>query len=85
MVYQELSLARPRKYCRKPFLPGRLPVNRFGFIDRKAMLNNAHRRLAQISLDINPQKTIEEISQHEAQTGRDRQGTGAEPLYSHSR
>ena len=66
MVYQELSLARPVSIAENLFA-GQLPVNKFGLIDRKAMLKNARRALAYVSLDIDPLKTIEEISQHEAQ------------------
>jgi ABC-type sugar transport system ATPase subunit len=66
MVYQELSLARPVSIAENLFA-GCLPTNRFGLIDRKAMLKNARRCLAHVSLDIDPLKTVEEISQHEAQ------------------
>ncbi len=66
MVYQELSLARPISIAENLFA-GCLPVNRFGLIDHKAMLENARRCLAHVSLDIDPRKTVEEISQHEAQ------------------
>lgn len=66
MVYQELSLARPVSIAENLFA-GCLPTNRLGFIDRKAMLKNARRCLAHVSLDIDPLKTVEEISQHEAQ------------------
>ena len=66
MVYQELSLSRPVSIAENLFA-GCLPTNRFGLIDHKALLNNARRCLAHVSLDIDPLKTVEEISQHEAQ------------------
>lgn len=66
MVYQELSLARPVTIAENLFA-GCLPTNRLGLVDRKAMLKNARRCLAHVSLDIDPLKTVEEISQHEAQ------------------
>lgn len=66
MVYQELSLARPISIAENLFA-GCLPANRFGLIDHKAMLERARRCLAHVSLDIDPRKTVEEISQHEAQ------------------
>ena len=66
MVYQELSLARPVTIAENLFA-GSLPTNRLGLIDRKAMVENARRCLAHVSLDIDPMKTVEEISQHEAQ------------------
>lgn len=66
MVYQELSLARPISIAENLFA-GCLPANRFGLIDHKAMLKSARRCLAHVSLDIDPRKTVEEISQHEAQ------------------
>ncbi|MDX9972316.1 MAG: sugar ABC transporter ATP-binding protein [FCB group bacterium] len=66
MVYQELSLARPISIAEN-VLVGRLPVKRWGFVDRAAMLAEARRCLGLVGLDVDPRKTIEEISQHEAQ------------------
>jgi ribose transport system ATP-binding protein len=66
MVYQELSLARAIGIAEN-LLVGRLPVKQWGILDRKAMLCEARRCLEQVGLDLDPSKTIEEISQHEAQ------------------
>ena len=66
MVYQELSLARPISIAEN-LLIGRLPTNRWGFVDRRAMYEEAHRCLEYVGLDLDPRKAIEEISQHEAQ------------------
>ena len=66
MVYQELSLARPISVAEN-LLVGRLPVKGRIFLDHKAMLTEARRCLDYVGLDVDPRKTIEEISQHEAQ------------------
>ncbi len=66
MVYQELSLARPISIAEN-LLIGRLPTKWWGFVDRRAILIEARRCLDYVGLDLNPMKTIEEISQHEAQ------------------
>ncbi len=66
MVYQELSLARPISIAEN-LLVGRLPVKRKFFLDRERMLSEARRCLERVGLDLDPLKTIDEISQHEAQ------------------
>ncbi|HNR36628.1 MAG TPA: sugar ABC transporter ATP-binding protein [Candidatus Hydrogenedentes bacterium] len=66
MVFQELSLARPISIAEN-LLAGRMPVTRWGMLDRRRMLDEARRCLELVGLDINPLKTVEEISQHEAQ------------------
>ena len=66
MIYQELSLARPISIAEN-LLVGRLPC-KYGFwLDRKAMRQKANRLLNRVGLDLDPLKTIDEISQHEAQ------------------
>ena len=66
MVYQELSLARPISIAEN-LLAGRLPVTRLGLIDRNALQREARRCLELTGLSIDPRRTIEEISPHEAQ------------------
>lgn len=66
MVYQELSFARPISIAEN-LLAGRLPVKQGFFVDRQAMLREARRCLNYVGVDLDPMKTIEEISQHEAQ------------------
>ena len=66
MVYQELSLARPISIAEN-VLVGRLPISRWGFLDRAAIRGEAERCLALVGLDLDPGKTVEELSQHEAQ------------------
>jgi ribose transport system ATP-binding protein len=66
MIYQELNLARPISIAEN-LLVGQLP-RKYGFLlDRKAMLRQASRMLDRVGLDLDPLKTIEEISQHQAQ------------------
>lgn len=66
MIYQELSVARPISIAEN-LLVGRLPY-RYGFwLDKKAMYRQAQQLLRKVGLDIDPWKTIGEISQHEAQ------------------
>jgi ABC-type sugar transport system ATPase subunit len=66
MVYQELSLARPISIAEN-LLAGRLPSTRWGVLDSKKMKREAALCLKSVGLDLDPRKTIEEISQHEAQ------------------
>lgn len=66
MVYQELSLARPISIAEN-LLVGRLPVRRGGFIDRERLLREARGCLELVGLDLDPLKTVGEISPHEAQ------------------
>ncbi len=66
MVYQELSLARPIAIAEN-LLVGRLPTKRWGLLDRRKMLDEARRCLEFVGLDLDPSKTIDEISQHESQ------------------
>jgi ABC-type sugar transport system ATPase subunit len=66
MVYQELSLARPINIAEN-LLAGRFPTTRMGLLDPKALQREARRCLLLVGLDIDPRKTVEEISPHEAQ------------------
>ncbi len=66
MVYQELSLAPPISIAEN-LLAGRLPAGRLGLLDRKAMAREARHCLSEVGLDVDPFKTVEELSQHEAQ------------------
>ncbi len=66
MVYQELSLARPIGIAEN-LLVGRLPVRWGGFIDRAHLLREARGCLELVGLDLDPLKTVGEISPHEAQ------------------
>ena len=66
MVYQELSLARPISIAEN-LLAGRLPVTRWGLLDRRALMEDSLRCLEHVGLDIDPFMTVEEISPHEAQ------------------
>jgi len=66
MVYQELSLARPISIAEN-VLVGRWPVTRAIYVDRVALLDEARRCLDQVGLDLDPLRTIEDISPHEAQ------------------
>lgn len=66
MVYQELSLARPITIAEN-LLAGRLPARWGVFLDRNRMLCEAHAAMDLLGLDLDPLKTIGEISPHEAQ------------------
>lgn len=66
MVYQELSLARPISIAEN-LLVGRLPTRWGGFIDRAQMLRDARACMNLLGLDLDPLRTVGEISQHEAQ------------------
>jgi len=66
MIYQELSLARPISIAEN-LLIGRLP-RKYGFwLDRKAMVRQASLLLDRVGLDLDPMKTIEQISHHQSQ------------------
>jgi ribose transport system ATP-binding protein len=78
MVYQELSLARPISIAEN-LLAGRLPVKGWFFVDRNAMLTEARRCLNYVGVDLDPMKTIEDISQHEAQLVEIAKVLGASP------
>jgi ABC-type sugar transport system ATPase subunit len=66
MIYQELSLARPISIAEN-LLVGRLP-HKYGFwLDRKAMVKQASNLCNKVGLDLDPLKTIEEISHHQSQ------------------
>ncbi len=66
MIYQELSLARPISIAEN-LLVGRLP-RKYGFwLDRKAMVQQASRLCEKVGLDLDPFKTIEDISHHQSQ------------------
>jgi len=66
MIYQELSLARPISIAEN-LLIGRLP-RKYGFwLDRKAMVQQACRLCEKVGLDLDPLKTIEDISHHQSQ------------------
>ena len=65
MIYQELSLARPISIAEN-LLIGRLP-RKYGFwLDRKAMVQQASHLLDRVGLDLDPLKTIEDISHHQS-------------------
>ena len=66
MIYQELSLARPISIAEN-LLIGHLPARHGFLLDRKAMVQRASHLLDRVGLDLDPLKTVEEISQHEAQ------------------
>ena len=66
MVYQELSLARPISIAEN-LLAGRLPTRWGWFVDRARMLRDARACMALLGLELDPLKTVGEISQHEAQ------------------
>ena len=66
MIYQELSLAKPISIAEN-LLVGRLPRKHGILLDKKAMLQKASQLLKRVGLDLNPLKTIDQISQHEAQ------------------
>ena len=66
MTYQELSLARPRSIAEN-VLAGRLPCGRGGWLDRRAIEEEARRCLERVGLDVDPWTLVEELSQHEAQ------------------
>ncbi|MCW3059440.1 MAG: Sugar transporter ATP-binding protein [Capsulimonas sp.] len=65
MIHQELSLAPPLSLAEN-LLAGRLPVNQ-GFVDRRALRDEAARLLSLVGLDLNPDTLVEEISQPQAQ------------------
>ncbi len=66
MIYQELSLARPISIAEN-LLVGRLP-RKYGFwLDRKAIVQQASHLCDSVGLDLDPLKTIEEISNHQSQ------------------
>ena len=66
MIYQELSLARPISIAEN-LLIGRLP-QKYGFwLDRKAMVQQVLHLCKKVGLDLDPLKTIEDISHHESQ------------------
>lgn len=66
MVYQELSLARPITIAEN-LLAGRLPTRWGMFLDRDRMLREARVSMNLLGLDLDPTRTIGEISPHEAQ------------------
>ena len=41
---------------------GRLPAGRFGIVDRRAMNDLAHRRLANLGIDIDVSRPVERLS-----------------------
>ncbi|NLF59105.1 MAG: sugar ABC transporter ATP-binding protein [Candidatus Hydrogenedens sp.] len=66
MVHQELSLARPLSIAENLFA-GRLPANRFGFVDRRALLRGARQCLELVGLGVDPLRAVGDLSPHEAQ------------------
>jgi len=66
MIYQELSLARPISIAEN-LLVGNLPRKHGLWLDKKAMAQRARHMLNSVGLKLDPTKTINEISQHEAQ------------------
>ena len=65
MIHQELSLAPPLSIAEN-ILAGRLP-GRGGWLDRKAMLEEARLWLARVGLVLDPRLAVETLSQHERQ------------------
>ncbi|NIA14174.1 MAG: ATP-binding cassette domain-containing protein [Nitrospiraceae bacterium] len=78
MVYQELSLARPISIAEN-LLAGRLPGGRWGLLDRKALRRQARQCLQAVGLDVDPCKSVEELSQHEAQLVEIAKVLGSQP------
>ena len=66
MVYQELSLVRPISIAEN-LLAGRLPTRWGVFLDRGRMLSEVRACMAPLGLDLDPLKTIGEISPQEVQ------------------
>ena len=66
MIYQELSLARPISIAEN-LLVGRLPRKHGFWLDRKAMVQRASHLCEKVGLDLDPLKTIEDISHHQSQ------------------
>lgn len=66
MIYQELSLARPISIAEN-LLIGRLPRKCGFWLDRKATVKQASRLCKKVGLDLDPLKTIEDISHHQSQ------------------
>jgi len=78
MIHQELSLASPLSVAEN-VLAGRLPVRR-GLLDRKALLAEARRCLAQVGLEhLDPLTPAEDLSQHEAQLVEIAKALGRDP------
>ena len=65
MIHQELSLAAPLSIAEN-ILAGRLPT-KWGFVRRRAMIDETRRGLDLVGLDLDPTTLVEDISQHEAQ------------------
>ncbi len=67
MIYQELSLALPISIAEN-VLVGKLPVTKFGLLDRQKTIEDTGSALERVGLShLDPFMAIEEISQHEAQ------------------
>ena len=66
MIYQELSLARPISIAEN-LLIGRLPRKYGLWLDRKKMTQQASHLCNKVGLDLDPLKTIEDISHHQSQ------------------
>jgi ABC-type sugar transport system ATPase subunit len=66
MIYQELNLARPIGIAEN-LLAGRLPVTRWGLLDRRRLDAMARGALERVGLDLDPSLPVEDISPHEAQ------------------
>ncbi len=66
MVYQELSLVRPVSIAEN-LLIGRIPTRGGVFVDRRALLSESRRLLSYVGLNLDPLRTVDEISLHEAQ------------------
>lgn len=78
MIYQELSLARPISIAEN-LLAGHLPRTGKIWLDRQAMVQRAAELLQRVGLDLDPMKTVAEISQHEAQLVEIARVLGTEP------
>ena len=66
MVHQELNLSLPQSVAEN-LLAGRLPRRAGVLVDQAALQAEARRLLERVGLDLDPQTTVEELSQHEAQ------------------
>ncbi|MEO7716675.1 MAG: sugar ABC transporter ATP-binding protein [Capsulimonas sp.] len=77
MIHQELSLAPPLSLAEN-LLAGRLPVKR-GFVDRRALRDEAARLLRQVGLNLDQDTLVEEISQPQAQLVEIAKALGNDP------
>ena len=78
MVYQERSLARPISIAEN-LMVGRLPFRSRFLVDHAALKRQSQRLLKAVGLQIDPWKTVEQISQHESQLVEIAKVLGSEP------